>query len=107
MSVPWTENVTLGDVSRLLPEVELRETDRLAGVHSRTGIQASLTYFVLKYLGYDATLYDGSSSEWSAAPETLVVESGIAPLQAPFRERDVEDLACSPPRPEPALPAMR
>ncbi|MGZ8867542.1 MAG: sulfurtransferase [Thermoanaerobaculia bacterium] len=81
VSVPWTENVTFGDISLLLPEAELRDTYRLAGVqpksaniiYCRTGIQASLTYFVLKYLGFDATLYDGSFSEWSAAPDTLVV----------------------------------
>ena len=67
----------------LLPETELRETYRSAGVtarsanivYCRTGIQASLTYFVLKYLGYDATLYDGSFTEWSASPDTLVVET--------------------------------
>jgi len=28
-------------------------------------MQASLTYFVLKYLGYDVRLYDGSYAEWS------------------------------------------
>ena len=82
VSVPWTENVTVGDISRFLPEAELRDTYRLAGVtpksanivYCRTGIQASVTYFVLKYLGFDATLYDGSFSEWSASPDTLVVE---------------------------------
>jgi thiosulfate/3-mercaptopyruvate sulfurtransferase len=87
VNVPWTENVTFGDISRLLPEAELRETYRAAGVnpksanivYCRTGIQASLTYFVLKYLGYDATLYDGSFSEWSASAETLVVEQGQGP----------------------------
>jgi thiosulfate/3-mercaptopyruvate sulfurtransferase len=86
VNVPWTENVTFGDITRLLPEAELRETYRSAGVtpksanivYCRTGIQASMTYFVLKYLGYDATLYDGSFSEWSASAETLVVEQGHA-----------------------------
>lgn len=38
-------------------------------VYCRTGMQASLTYFVLRYLGYDATLYDGSFIEWSNAGE--------------------------------------
>jgi thiosulfate/3-mercaptopyruvate sulfurtransferase len=28
------------------------------------GIMASHRYFVLKYLGYDAALYDGSFTEW-------------------------------------------
>jgi 3-mercaptopyruvate sulfurtransferase SseA len=38
-------------------------------VYCRTGMQASVTYFVLKYLGYDAVLYDGSYVEWSNAGE--------------------------------------
>lgn len=40
-------------------------------VYCRTGMQASLTYFVLRYLGYDATLYDGSFVEWSNAGEMI------------------------------------
>ena len=40
-------------------------------VYCRTGMQASLTYFVLRYLGYDATLYDGSYLEWSNAGELI------------------------------------
>jgi 3-mercaptopyruvate sulfurtransferase SseA len=30
-----------------------------------------LTYFVLRYLGYDTTLYDGSYIEWSNAGEAI------------------------------------
>ena len=40
-------------------------------VYCRTGMQASMTYFVLRYLGYDATLYDGSFVEWSNAGELV------------------------------------
>lgn len=40
-------------------------------VYCRTGMQASMTYFVLRYLGYDATLYDGSFVEWSNAGEMV------------------------------------
>ena len=38
-------------------------------VYCRTGMQASVTYFVLRYLGYEAALYDGSFVEWSNAGE--------------------------------------
>jgi thiosulfate/3-mercaptopyruvate sulfurtransferase len=50
VNIPWTENVVFGEISRLLPEAELREVYRQAGVipksanivYCRTGIQASL-----------------------------------------------------------------
>ena len=40
-------------------------------VYCRTGMQAAMTYFVLRYLGYDASLYDGSFVEWSNAGEMI------------------------------------
>ncbi|HEY5611617.1 MAG TPA: sulfurtransferase [Thermoanaerobaculia bacterium] len=42
--------------------------DKTVITYCRTGVQASLTFFILRYLGYDdVALYDGSFSEWSAA----------------------------------------
>jgi 3-mercaptopyruvate sulfurtransferase SseA len=35
--------------------------------YCNSGVQASQTYFTLKYLGYNVRLYDGSMSEWTAA----------------------------------------
>jgi len=57
----------------LRPEAELREIFRQAGAsgdkkvvsYCRTGMQSSFDYFVAKYLGYDAAMYDGSFYEWS------------------------------------------
>ena len=40
-------------------------------VYCRTGMQAAMTYFALRYLGYDASLYDGSFIEWSNAGEMI------------------------------------
>lgn len=40
--------------------------------YCRTGGQASLAYFVTKYLGYDARMYDGSFSQWSSQQDTPV-----------------------------------
>lgn len=37
------------------------------------GQQASLTYFVARYLGYDARMYDGSMNEWSRNPDLPLV----------------------------------
>jgi thiosulfate/3-mercaptopyruvate sulfurtransferase len=39
------------------------------------GQQASLIYFVAKYLGYDARMYDGSFEEWSSKEEMPVEAS--------------------------------
>ena len=39
------------------------------------GQQASLLYFVARYLGYDAHLYDGSFEDWSHLSELPVVKS--------------------------------
>jgi len=35
--------------------------------YCEVGLQASHGYFLFKYLGYDAAMYDGSFQEWSAA----------------------------------------
>ena len=40
--------------------------------YCEVGLQASYTYFIARYLGYDAAMYDGSWSEWSAARQPSV-----------------------------------
>jgi thiosulfate/3-mercaptopyruvate sulfurtransferase len=40
------------------------EQDTLIITYCRTGMQSSFTYFVAKYLGYRAAMYDGSVYEW-------------------------------------------
>ena len=43
--------------------------------YCRTGMQSSFTYFVAKYLGYRAAMYDGSVYEWVHAANNELVTS--------------------------------
>ena len=43
---------------------------RTAVVYCNSGMQASHSYFTLRYLGYPVRIYDGSISEWSKASDT-------------------------------------
>jgi thiosulfate/3-mercaptopyruvate sulfurtransferase len=77
VNVPYASN--LDGTGALRPVADLRAIYHRAGVtresanivYCRTGVQASMTYFVLRYLGYDVTLYDGSFVEWSHAGEMI------------------------------------
>jgi len=76
VNVPWSENLTsaAAPVFRGRDELEALYDD--AGVpakasvvvYCRTGMQASVDYFVLRYLGRDVALYDASYIEWSRGP---------------------------------------
>ena len=74
----------------LRPEAELRELFREAGAgdnrkvvsYCRSGMQSSYDYFVARYLGYEAAMYDGSFYEWSRHSLPVVKE---AKQQSPAR----------------------
>ncbi|MGZ8852323.1 MAG: sulfurtransferase [Thermoanaerobaculia bacterium] len=79
ISVPWQRNLT--DDALFRGDHELRSLYAGLGAkrettlitYCRTGVEASMTYFVLRYLGFDASLYDGSFVEWSRDGNTPVV----------------------------------
>ena len=49
----------------------VKQGDSVA-TYCHIGQQASLLYFVARYLGYDTHLYDGSFEDWSRRPELPV-----------------------------------
>jgi thiosulfate/3-mercaptopyruvate sulfurtransferase len=72
LNANWTESQLTGS-SVLKSEDALRKLYEAAGVapnktvvtYCNSGMQASQSYFTLKYLGYDVKMYDGSLSEWN------------------------------------------
>jgi thiosulfate/3-mercaptopyruvate sulfurtransferase len=79
-NVYWMQGQASKDDMSLLPEASLRKLYESAGVtpdrpvvtYCNTGMQASQSYFTLKYLGYDTHMYDGSFSQWSNVKDAAV-----------------------------------
>jgi thiosulfate/3-mercaptopyruvate sulfurtransferase len=80
VSVYWMDGQASKETPALKSAPELRKLyeslgvtpDRPVVTYCNTGMQASQSYFTLKYLGYDVRMYDGSFSEWSNAKGTAV-----------------------------------
>ena len=81
-NIYWLTNVLSRENPTMKPPSELSKIYEAAGLkptasavtYCNTGMQASHTYFTLKYLGYDVMMYDGSFSEWSSAEGAQVVK---------------------------------
>jgi len=69
----WMDLLTSKEMPTLRPPAELLEAYRAAGAvperevisYCRTGMQASVDYFVSKYLGFPSRIYVSSFYEWS------------------------------------------
>jgi len=69
----WRNLLLDNSIPQLKSAAELEQLFRAVGVtrdrdvvtYCRTGMQSSFSYFVAKYLGFKAHMYDGSFFEWS------------------------------------------
>ena len=57
---------------KMLADAGIKRGDQVVS-YCHIGQQATVVYFVAKYLGYDARLYDGSFEDWSKRSELPVV----------------------------------
>jgi thiosulfate/3-mercaptopyruvate sulfurtransferase len=77
----YWENALLSEKEPLLKSPQqIRQLFASAGVtgnkkevsYCEVGLQASYTYFLARYLGIDAAMYDGSYNEWSSSKQPVV-----------------------------------
>lgn len=88
-SIPFS--TLINDTNKFKSPDELRALFGTAGVkendsvatYCHIGQQASLLYFVARYLGYEAHLYDGSFQDWSNRTELPVEKSEPQTLVKP------------------------
>lgn len=82
----WPDALTSREIPAFKPAAQLRQWFEASGArrghrivtYCGSGVQASLVYFLARYLGYEAALYDGSISEWIRYPENPLV-TGSSP----------------------------
>lgn len=78
----WQETLASDEHPTFLPPDKLQALLASRGVmpgrkvltYCEVGLQASHGYFLFRYLGYDAAMYDGSFQEWSAGKLPVAAE---------------------------------
>jgi thiosulfate/3-mercaptopyruvate sulfurtransferase len=84
-NVPWQELVVSTTDPRLKDVPSLRALHADFGMDPRntivaycfSGMLSSVNYFVARYLGYEARLYDGSMFEWSRRTDVPVAKCAV------------------------------
>ena len=59
---------SVDELSKMFSAAGIKSGDRVVS-YCHVGQQATVIYFVARYLGFDARLYDGSWQDWSARTE--------------------------------------
>jgi thiosulfate/3-mercaptopyruvate sulfurtransferase len=84
MNIYWVDTLESKSDPRLLPIPDLRKLFHAAGVsnrsvvvYCRSGMQSSYVYFVARFLGYEASMYDGSFLEWSNSSANPVEKNSL------------------------------
>ena len=61
-------------LEQIYASLNITSRDERIVVYCRTGVEASMNYFVLRYLGFRPTLYDGSFVEWNKSEPVASAE---------------------------------
>lgn len=81
INIPWNLNITKedNDLTMLLNDNQLKQQyqthqDKQIITYCNRGKQSALTYFMLRQIGYDVSVYDGAWLEWGNNP-SLPIEN--------------------------------
>src|ERR1700730_16165275 len=77
---PTNKFKSVAALRQLFSAAGVKQSDSVT-TYCHIGQQASLLYFVARYLGYDAHLYDGSFEDWSRRLEMPVEKSADVKLE--------------------------
>jgi thiosulfate/3-mercaptopyruvate sulfurtransferase len=85
LNAPWQMNLTGKGEFRSAAELRdayeklVGKTDDRVIVYCRTGMEATMPYFVLRSMGYNVVLFDGSYAEWARDKSVPVAKLSAKP----------------------------
>ncbi len=77
--IPWQSNIAVKEGAHLIRQADdlqaiyasfnVTDENQKIVLYCRTGMEASMNYFALRYLGFHPALYDGSYVDWNKTEE--------------------------------------